>query len=467
MQELNVDLLVVGSGPAGQTAAIQAAKLGKRVALIEKEKIGGASLNSGTIPSKSLREAIIALTNFNNRYFDHQRANSQGASVNDLNYRLQRILSEKRALLKAQFDANGIPIFFGTASFKDPRTIEVWASGEITHLITTQFAILASGSKPRTPLNVPFDKDVILDSTALLCMDQLPKSMIVLGAGIVGTEYASFFAALGVDVTLVDRKDRLLGFLDLEIGQLLHDELVQIGLKFVGQKEPAEIARIENRARVSFADGSSMEADLLLYSLGRVANTDELSLESAGLKVNKSGFIPVNDLFQTEHPHIYAVGDLIGPPALASTSMEQGRLAARHAFGQRTHHFPSFYPVGIYTIPEISYCGYTEEELQALNYRYEVGRARYDELARAFIDGGMTGLFKILFHPETLEILGIHIVGRSATEVIHTGQVAMSFRAHLDYFVDHVFNYPTHSEGYRVAALNGLNKIKGVEKLMR
>lgn len=466
MQELTVDLIVIGSGPAGQTAAIQAAKLGKRVVVVEKEKIGGASLNSGTIPSKSLREAIIGLTNFNDRYFA-KKPNPQKATINELDSRLNRIIEEKRASLKKQFDANDITLLQGTASFRDPHQIEVVIDGQLTHLIKAQFVMLGSGSKPRTPLNVPFDKDVILDSTALLTMDHLPKSMIVLGAGIVGTEYASFFAALGVDVTLVDRKDRLLGFLDHEIGQLLFDELAQLGLKFVGMKEPAEIKRIENRAQVSFADQSSMEADLLLYSLGRVANTDELSLSNAGLKINKSGFIPVNDLFQTEQPHIYAIGDLIGPPALASTSMEQGRLAARHAFGQKTHHFPNFYPVGIYTIPEISYCGYTEEELQNLGYRYEVGRARYDELARSFIEGGMTGLFKILFHPETLEILGVHIVGRSASEVIHIGQVAMSFHAHLDYFVDHIFNYPTHAEGYRVAALNGLNKIKNVEKLMR
>ena len=313
----------------------------------------------------------------------------------------------------------------------------------------------------------PFDKDVILDSTALLSMDELPKSMIVLGAGIVGTEYASFFAALGVQVTVVDRKERLLGFLDHEIGDLLHSELAQIGLRFLGGKEPAEIRRVNDRAFVSFSDKTTLEAEVLLYSLGRVANSDELGLANTGLAVNKSGFIPVNALFQTEKPHIYAVGDLIGPPALASTSMEQGRLAARHAFGQRTHHFPTFYPIGIYTIPEISYCGYTEEELREMGYHYEVGRANYSELARAHIDGGMSGLFKILFHAETLEILGVHIVGRAATEVIHVGQLAMTFHAHLDFFIDHIFNYPTHGEGYRIAALNGINKIKSWEKLLR
>lgn len=467
MQEISVDLVVIGSGPAGQTAAIQAAKLGKQVIVVEKDTIGGASLNSGTIPSKSLREAVIALTNFNERYFDVRRCNPGGATVNDLNSRLHRILKEKRELLQMQFDENKILVFKGRGQLKNEHLVEVTLDGQITHLIHAQFIILGSGSKPRTPLNVPFDKDVILDSTALLSMDQLPKSMIVLGAGIVGTEYASFFAALGVQVTLVDRKERLLGFLDREIGDLLHAELAQIGLRFIGGKEPAEIRRVEDRAFVSFSDKTTLEAEVLLYSLGRVANSDELGLGNTGLAVDKSGFIPVNALFQTEKTHIYAVGDLIGPPALASTSMEQGRLAARHAFGQKTHHFPTFYPIGIYTIPEISYCGYTEEELVKMGYHYQVGRANYSELARAHIDGGMSGLFKILFHAETLEILGVHIVGRGATEVIHVGQLAMTFHAHLDFFIDHIFNYPTHGEGYRIAALNGVNKIKEREKLLR
>lgn len=465
MRELTADLVVVGSGPAGQTAAFQGAKLGKRVIIVERDELGGASLNSGTVPSKSLREAIIALTNFNERYFDQRRCNPAGATVNDLNARLHRILREKREMLREQFAANHIDVVKGSARFLGAHCLEISDSSGPFATIEAQFIVLGAGSKPRTPLNVPFDRDVILDSTALLAMDHLPASMLVLGAGIVGTEYASFFAALGVKVTLVDRKERLLGFLDGEIGQLLHGELTQIGLTFIGQKEPTSIQRVDNRAEVTFSDTSKLDADVLLYSLGRVANTDQLSLEKGGLAVNKSGFIPVNALFQTEQPHIYAVGDLIGPPALASTSMEQGRLAARHAFGQRTHHFPTFYPVGIYTIPEISYCGFTEEELIKLNYRYEVGRASYGELTRAHIDGGLAGLFKILFHVETLEILGIHIVGRGATEVIHVGQVAMTFRARLDFFIDHVFNYPTHGEGYRVAALNGMNKVKVTEQM--
>lgn len=252
----------------------------------------------------------------------------------------------------------------------------------------------------------------------------------------------------------------MLPMLDEEIGIHLQTGLIDIGLKFIGKKEPLEITRKGDRAHVTFKDGGELEADVLLYALGRVANVDNLYIENAGIQTNPRGYIPVNALFQTVVPHIYAVGDVIGGPCLASTSMEQGRLAARQACGVETHHFPSFYPVGIYTIPEISSCGYTEAELKAMNYHYEVGRAHYYEIARGHISGSIFGLFKILFHAETLEILGVHVIGRNASEVIHIGQMAITMRAHLDYFIDHIFNYPTFAEGYRIAALNGINKIK-------
>ena len=248
--------------------------------------------------------------------------------------------------------------------------------------------------------------------------------------------------------------------LDAEIGIHLQTALTDIGLRFLGKKEPETISKVDNRAVVKFKDGSSLEADALLYALGRLANVDSLHLENIGIQLNDRGYIPVNALFQTFHPHVYAVGDVIGGPCLASTSMEQGRLAARHACGAQTHHFPSFYPIGIYTIPEISSCGYTEEELVELGYHFEVGRAYYYEIARSHIVGSNVGMFKILFHSETLEILGVHIIGRSATEVIHIGQLAISFHAKINFFIDQVFNYPTYAEGYRVAALNGINKIK-------
>ncbi|MBJ7449307.1 MAG: Si-specific NAD(P)(+) transhydrogenase [Parachlamydiales bacterium] len=462
MEELNVDFVVIGTGPAGQKAAIQAAKLGKKVAIIEKDTVpGGACLNSGTIPSKSLREAVVDLTEFNQRSFYGKSYQLPKVSISDLNYRLTRVLEEERDLISRQFKRNNIILIYGTAQFTGPHSISVTnANGETSHLIQTDRVLIATGSIPRNPLEVPFDEDVILDSTRLLSIDKLPKTMIVLGGGIVGSEYASYFAALGVKVTVVDKKDHILSFIDWEIGIHLQTALVDIGLQFVGNKEPEKIEKLIDRARVTFKDGSFLEADVLLYALGRVANVAALNIEKAGLSLDKTGHMPVNPFFQTPVSHIYAAGDVVGNPALASTSMEQGRRAACHAFGAHTQPFPDFFPIGIYTIPEISSCGYNEEELQKMGFHYQVGRAYYYEIARSHINGLQTGMFKILFHSETLEVLGVHIIGSGATEVIHIGQVAMSFNARLDYFIYQVFNYPTYAEGYRIAALNGLNKVK-------
>ena len=455
---LHADLVVIGSGPAGQKAAIQAAKLGKSVIVIEKDTIGGSSLNSGTIPSKSLREAILDLTGFYKRSFYGSPNEEVEISINDLNYRLRKILDEERKKLLKQFEKNKIRLIQGTASFDSPYELTV-AGQESWHIKGEHF-LIATGSRPRNPMNIPFDNEKILDSTRLLSIDFLPKSMVVLGGGIVGSEYASFFAALGTHVTVIDKRPHLLPLLDEEIGIHLQKALGDLGLKMVGNVELEKVARKDGLVQVTCSDGTTLEAEMLLFALGREANVENLQIEQAGIACDSRGFIPVNALFQTSVPHIYAVGDVIGPPALASTSMEQGRLATRHAFGASTHDFPSFYPIGIYTIPEISSCGYTERELKERGYHYEVGRAYYYEIARNQIAGNDPGLFKILFHAETLEILGIHIIGRAATEVIHIGQVAMSFKARVDYFIDQVFNYPTYAEGYRIAALNGLNKIK-------
>ncbi len=462
MQELSVDYVVIGSGPAGQKAAIQAAKLGKSVVVVEQDSHpGGASLNSGTIPSKSLREAILALTDFYERSFYGKDHLKRTISINDLNYRLHKVLDEQRRIILHQFEKNKIQLICGTARFKDDHHVEIVdQEDEVIACIESHFFLIATGSKPRNPMNLPFDNQVILDSTRLLQIDHLPKTLIVLGGGIIGSEYASFFAALGTEVTVVDKRDHLLPLLDIEIGLHLQQALTNIGLKVVGKKQPESITRNNNHVEVRFTDGSILQAEMLLYALGREANVNHLHIGNAGITLSPKGYIPVNALFQTRVPHIYAAGDVIGGPALAATGMEQGRLAARHAFGVQTHHFPTFYPIGIYTIPEISSCGYTEEELKQLGFRYAVGRAYYYEIARNQIIGNDPGMFKILFHEETLEILGIHIIGRAATEVIHIGQVAMSFNAKIDYFIDQVFNYPTYAEGYRIAALNGFNKVK-------
>jgi NAD(P) transhydrogenase len=462
MEEIVADLVVIGSGPAGQKAAIQGAKLGKKVIVIERSPDpGGNCLYSGTIPSKTLREAIIDLTRFYDRNFFSKEYNVGDVTINDLNFRLYKVIEEERNMVYRQFKKNNIHLIVGVARFENSRTlIIVDREFRLLFQIKSDYFIIATGSKPRNPINVPFDNEVILDSTRLLGINKVPKDMIVLGGGIIGSEYASFFAALGTEVTIVDKKDHILPLLDSEIGIHLQTALTDIGLRFLGKKEPQVIERRGNKAFVQFKDGTSLEGETLLYALGRVSNVDGLHIENTGIQLNDKGYIPVNALFQTVIPNIYAVGDVIGGPSLASTSMEQGRLAVRHAFGSQAHYFPSFYPVGIYAIPEISSCGYTEEELRDLGYHYEVGRAYYYEIARSHIVGSNVGMFKLLFHAETLEILGVHIIGRNATEVIHIGQLAISFHAKINYFIDQIFNYPTFAEGYRVAALNGFNKIK-------
>ena len=462
MESIEVDFAVIGSGPSGQKAAIQAAKLGKRTVVIERDlEPGGACLYSGTMPSKTFREAVVDLTRFYDRHFEGNEYIRPDVTFDELNSRLFNVIKEERSVISRQFKKNGIRFLEGAARFENPHTlIIVDQDFKLKYQIKSEVFVIATGSNPRNPGDVPFDKEVILDSTTLLQIGKIPKSMIVLGGGIIGSEYASFFAALGTEVTVIDKKEHMLPILDAEIGIHLQTALTDIGLKFLGHKEPIEIAKKDGQAFVKFKDGSTLTAEVLLYALGRTANVESLHLENIGIVTDSKGYIPVNALFQTVFPHIYAVGDVIGGPCLASTSMEQGRLAARQACGAQTHHFPTFYPVGIYTIPEISSCGCTEEELKADGFHYEVGRAYYYEIARSHIVGSNTGLFKILFHAETLEILGVHIIGRTATEVIHIGQMAMSFHAHIDYFIDHIFNYPTYAEGYRIAALNGINKIK-------
>lgn len=463
MEELAIDVLVIGTGPAGQKAAIQSSKLGKSVIVVEKDKnLGGACLNTGTIPSKTLREAILDLTGYHQHSFYGRDEKWGEVTIQELNYRLNWVLEQERQVTERHFKKNNIRILKGCASFETPERVSIKdsESDKILYLVKAERIIIATGSKPRTPIEVPFDSEVIFDSTALLKIDRVPKSMVVLGGGVIGSEYASFFAALGTEVTVIDKKDHMLPFIDSEIGIHLQTNLSDIGLRFMGKKRPQKVERIDDRAVVTFEDGGSVDGEVLLYSLGRVANVESLRLENAGLEINERGHITVNTLFQTAVPHIYAVGDVIGKIALASTSMEQGRLAARHACGAETSHFPKLFPLGIYTIPEISSCGYTEEDLIRLGFRYEVGRAYYYEIARSQIAGNTTGMFKIIFHAETLDILGVHVIGRGATEVIHIGQVAMTHHATIDYFINQVFNYPTYAEGYRIAALNGFNKIK-------
>jgi len=461
MEKIVVDFAIIGSGPAGLTGAIQAAKSGKSVVLIEKGHFpGGSCLNLGTIPSKSLREAILDLSRYNERSFYGQSCLRE-VSIKDLNYRLNTVLESERTILFRRFKKNHIRFVRGCARFETPHELVVYDEEAKDYLyITASYFLIGVGSKPRNPLHIPFDDEVILDSTRLLALSAVPKTMIVLGGGVIGAEYASFFSVLGTEVTVLDKRERMLPTLDREIGVHFQADLKENGLLFHPKKVLKRVERKGEKAHVTCEDGSTYEGEILLYAMGREANVQELEIDKAGVLLNAQGYIPVNTNFQTLTPHIYAAGDVIGYPSLASTSMEQGRLAARHALNLPVHPFPTFFPIGIYTIPEISCCGKTEEELQQESIPYEVGRAYYYEIARSQITGGaMMGFFKLLFHQHTRELLGVHIIGRSATELIHIGQVAMSFNAKIDYFVDQVFNYPTFAEGYRIAALNGLNKL--------
>lgn len=465
MKILETDLAVIGSGPAGQKAAIQANKLGKKAVVIEKDGfLGGACLNSGTIPSKTLREAILVLTRFHEKSAYGEGTLPVGdIEIRDLNHRLQQVLEDQRDIVERQFCRNGVIYLRGTAHFEDKHTLIVTdQKGENSYKVKAEFIIIATGSKPRHPIDVPFDGEVVVDSSSLLNIKKIPKSLVVLGGGVIGAEYASLFAALGTEVTVVDKRGHILPMLDREIGLHLQDSLTRLGMTFIRNAKPSGIKREGDQGVVILENGLHIKGDVVLHALGRRANVEGMQLDKLGIVLDKYGYVSVNDLFQTERSNIYAVGDVIGGPSLASTSMEQGRLAARHAFGSERHYILKTFPIGIWTIPEISSVGATEEEVKKLGFRYEIGRSYYYEIARGHIAGAKSGIFKIIFHAETLEILGIHIIGRAACELIHIGQVAMSFNVHLDYFIDHVFNYPTFAEGYRIAALNGYNKIKHV-----
>lgn len=465
MEKVNYDFVIIGSGPSGQQAAEQAAKLGKKVAVVERGPgPGGNCLYNGTIPSKTLRQAILDLTRFHERSFYGDKEEIKKVNIDDLNHRLSQVIEEEKRVVSAHLQKQNIDYIEANAEFTDPHTLQlIGLNGKKTELTSSIF-LIASGSRPRHPHEVSFDDDVILDSNKLLKIKRVPETMLILGGGVIGCEYGSFFALLGTKVTIVDRRDTILPMLDKEIGSILHRGLERLGLCFSGNITVDKIWRENNKAYISTKSGDKMSADTLLFALGRTANVQELNIENAEVQKDEKGYICVNDHFQTSAQHIYAVGDVIGGPCLASTSMEQGRLAARHACKVKSHPFPEFYPYGIYTIPSISTYGYTEEQLKEKGYHYEIGRADFNDIARSHINGSSHGMFKILFHKETQEILGVHIIGDNATELIHIGQIVQGIHGKLHFFADHIFNYPTFAEGYRIAALDGLSKISCSKK---
>ncbi len=468
MADFDYDMLVIGSGPAGQRAAIQSAKLDKRTALIERKAVlGGVCINSGTIPSKTLREAVIYLSGYRLRsIYGESYTVKQNITMDDLLFRTEHVIRHEIDVTRHQLQRNGVEMINAAAAFVDPHAVRLTMvdhSGERT--VTAANILVAVGTEATRDPKIPFDGQNIFVSDDILTLKKLPRTMAVVGAGVVGCEYASIFSALGVRVTLVDRARRLLAFVDAEVVEALDYHLRQnrMTLRFGEAVRGIELAQTgtDTRVKIHLASGKEILAEKALYSIGRTGATGKLNLEAAGLNADERGRLKVNEYYQTEVPHIYAAGDVIGFPSLASTSLEQGRLSACHAFGIEAKSTPALFPYGIYTIPEISYVGKNEEELTQANIPYEMGKASYREIARGQIIGDNIGMLKILFHRESRELLGVHIIGESASELIHIGQAVMSLGGTVDYFVNTVFNYPTLAECYKNAAFDGVNRLNG------
>ncbi len=465
---VDYDLLVIGCGPGGQRAAIAAAKLGHRAAVVEeRDVVGGVCVNTGTIPSKSLREAVLYLTGLSQRdlYGQSYRV-KEDITMDDLTRRTHHVVAREIEVVRDQLARNRVALHQGTAQFIDEHTVAVRA-GPGEQRLTAGKVIIASGTRPARPPTVAFDDVHVFDSDGILALREIPRSLVVVGAGVIGIEYASIFAALGTKVTIIEQRDRMLDFCDEEVVEALQFHLRDLAVTF-RFREVVEAVEVHDGGSVSLlASGKVVAADVVMYSAGRQGATDSLDLETIGITADKRGRIPVDEHYRTNLSHIYAVGDVIGFPALASTSMEQGRLAAYHAFGEPTVAIAGTMPIGIYTIPEVSYVGRTEAELTAQSVPYEVGISRYRELARGQICGDSTGMLKLLVSPADRKLLGVHLFGTGATEIVHIGQAVMGCGGTVDYLLDAVFNYPTLAEAYKVAALDVTNKLRTVARLRR
>lgn len=454
------DVVVIGSGPAGQRAAIQGAKSGKRVALIERrEVIGGASINTGTIPSKTMREAVLHLSGYNyqNIYGVSYRVKEK-ITMADLAFRVQHVIKTEIDVTQAQLSRNGIEVLTGVASFKNPSTLQI-ESARGTSEVCADKVVIATGTKPAVSAKVPINARTIINSDQILDMPTIPRTLIVVGGGVIGVEYTCMFATLGVRVTLIEKRPRLLEFADAEIVEALSYHLRDHRVTMRLNEEVQSVEETATGVMAHLESNKKVPGDALLYAVGRQGNVDELNLQAAGLEADSRGRIKVDENYRTAQPNIYAVGDVIGFPSLASVSMEQGRIAMSNALNKPVSSNPSYYPFGIYTIPEISFIGKTEEQLTDEDVPYEVGVAYYREIARGQIRGDTTGRLKLIFHRETLELLGVHIIGEGASELLHIGQAVLILKGKVDYFVDTVFNYPTLAECYKAAAFNGLNKL--------
>jgi len=470
------DCVVIGTGPAGQKGAIQAAKLGKSVAIVEKNKVlGGAQINTGTIPSKALREAVLQLTTGHRRgIYGTSKHVKEQVTIADLVSFSQRVIRHEWEIIRDQFERNNVDLLWGHAQFVGPNEVAIEGpDGE--ERITADRFLLGVGTRPARPENVPFNGQTIFTSDAVMKIDHLPKTMIVVGGGVIGTEYACIMATLGVQVTLIEGRNKLLGFLDQEICDAFQYFIRQRGITLrLGEKVEAirevdcnsssgQNGSVCRLVEAKLESGKIIHAGTLLYAVGRQGVCKQLGLDKVGIEFDDRERLQVNEHYQTNVDHVYAAGDVIGFPSLASTSMEQGRRAICHAFGcSEGNYNTSLFPYGIYAVPEISMVGKTEEQLTAEGIPYESGVANYREIARGQLLGDELGMLKMLIHQETHKLLGVHVIGTGATELIHIGQAVMALDGDAEFFVNNVFNFPTLAECYKVAAYNGLNKLNNV-----
>ena len=456
------DMIVIGSGPGGQRAAVQAAKLGKSVALIEKGKdVGGVSVNTGTLPSKTLREAILDLSGARERQLYGMVYRENTVTTDGLLSRARRVMMAEREVIRAQLHRNHVHLIHGFAKFVSPTRVDV--DGE---LFEATYIIIAVGTYPAVPPGLDVDHEIVLTSDDILQLSHIPRSLVVAGAGVIGTEYATMFTELGVDVTLVDKRSVYLEMVDDEVRDAFQTQLRERNVTFRMNEEVTRVEKVgKERVIVHVKSGKRIAGDMLLVSSGRQGAVDGLGLDKAGIVADMRGKISVDSNYRTTVPNIYAVGDVVGAPQLASTSAEQGRIAACHAFNIPARSMPELFPYGIYSIPEIAWVGPSEEDLTRNGIGYETGRARYREIARGQILGDEDGMLKIVFELHTRKVLAVWAMGAQATEVVHVGQAVMAHGGTLDYFLHNVFNYPTLAECYKVAALNGYNKLRGLVDL--
>ncbi|MCW2393678.1 MULTISPECIES: Si-specific NAD(P)(+) transhydrogenase [unclassified Sphingobium] len=457
------DLVVIGSGPAGRRAAVQAAKLGKSVLVVEgRKRVGGVSVHTGTIPSKTLRETVLNLTGWRERgFYGRSYRVKKDIGGSDLDHRIDKTLEHEVDVLEHQFQRNGVRTLEGFARFTDPHTLLVTAPDESELRVRGERILIAVGTAPFRPDNIPFDDDIVLDSDVLIEAPRVPRSLVVIGAGVIGIEYATIFSALDVAVTLIEPRETFLDFIDREIIEEFIHQLRDRGMTIrLGAKVTNVAKDASGAVFTTLEDGRAIRSEMMLFAAGRVGATHTLGLEHCGLAVDNRGRLKVDPkTFQTDVPHIYAAGDVIGFPSLASTSMEQGRIAACHAFDLPMPPAPAYFPYGIYAVPEISTVGMSEQDVKAKKIPYECGIARFRETSRGHIMGLDSGLMKMIFSLKTRRLLGVHIIGEGATELIHIGQAVLNLKGTIDYFIENTFNYPTLAEAYKIAALDAWNRM--------